>query len=161
MAKAKWYAGAVVSRVRADGIREYLVIDTTSTLEEYAKKPMLTKFCGGTEEYHEVEDKTILHTLRRELPEESNLVLSENYQPVLIHTVNLPGHFKNFYDIPFVECKGELRTEEIVIEGDRMSIPYWVTFEVADRILYGHHKIALQKSEERFRVNKSKKKVLV
>ena len=149
---AKWYAAAVVSRVDEDGVRRWLVLDTRSTNPKFSGEPVQTKFCGGTEENHENEDKSILDTLRREFIEESHLVLREGAKMTVIQAVNLPGHFKNFYDIDFSDCVGSLRAVEKTIEGDWMSVPYWVTFKKGCKSLYGHHNSALQKSAERHKV---------
>lgn len=155
---ARWYAGAVISRVNENGDREYLVIDTRSTNQKYSGRPMQTKFCGGTEEFHEIEDTTILKTLRRETFEETHMVIRDGASPLMIHTENLPGHFKSFYDIDWSDLEGTLRTSEKVIEGDWMSAPYWVSFETACRLLFRSHQPALLKSEERF---KTKQKAAV
>ena len=154
---AKWYAGAVITR-EVEGIREYLVIDTRSTNPKYAGRPVQMKFLGGTEEYHDLEDKTILDTLCRELTEESDMVLPTEYQPLLIFGTSVLDHFKNFYEIPFEVLTGDLRTIEKSIEGDWMSAPYWITFNEA-RGLYGHHYTALLKSEERYLAKRKKVEV--
>jgi hypothetical protein len=153
---ARWYAGAVVSQMCDDGIRRWLVINTRSTNPKYADRPVQTKFFGGTEENHEDEDKTILDTLRREFTEESDLIIRAKARMTMLgQPVNLPGHFKIFYDIDFTDCEGTLRTVEKTIEGDWMSKPYWVTFKEGCKALYGDHNSALQKSAERHKCSKA------
>ena len=146
---AKTYAGAVIWR-EVDGVRQYLVIDTRSTHPNFPNAEQQTKFVGGTEQFHDHEDKNILDTLRRELREETGMCLPLEYYPLLIHSVPLEGHFKNFYDIPFSALSGNLRTIEITVEHDWMSVPHWITMADARR-LYGHHYTAIQKSDERYR----------
>ena len=146
---AKWYAGAIIFR-EEDGVRKYLVIDTRSTNPRYAMHPFQTKFIGGTEEFHEDEDKTVLDTLRRELAEETDMEIRPATSQMMIHTHSIPGHFKNFYEVPWSDLVRELRTVDKTVEGDWMSAPYWVTFEEAKRRLYGTHQPALLKSEDRY-----------
>jgi hypothetical protein len=127
-----------------------LVIDTRSTNPRYSNHPIQTKFIGGTEEFHEHEDRNILDTLRRELTEETDMVLRDDLSPSLILSKSLPGHFKNFYDIDWRMLTGELRTVEKTIEGDWMSAPYWLGYEDSCRRLYETHQPALQKSQNLF-----------
>jgi len=111
---------------------------------------MQTKFVGGTEENHENEDRGILHTLRRELTEETDMILPMHITPVLLCSVELPGHMKNFYEIEFLDLEGSLRIVEKTIEGDWMSVPDWLPFNEAKYRLYKTHQPALMKSHERY-----------
>lgn len=150
MPNANWFAGAVIYRMGLSGI-EFLVIDCRSTNPRYRGKPMQTKFVGGTEEGHLLEDVTILGTLRRELTEETDLRLPEGYSPMLIHSESLPGHLKNFYLIPFSDLIGTIRTEEKTIEDDQMSKPYWIDSQTACRLLFRSHQPALIKAIDHIR----------
>jgi hypothetical protein len=160
---AKWYAGGIIHRVIENGTRKYLVIDTRSTHPKYSSKPMQTKFCGGTEENHEREDTTILKTLHREIFEETDMQIRDGAELLLVQSETLPGHFKNFYDINFDDLVGKLRTTEKEIEFDWMSVPYWVTYEQACRILFRSHQAALMKSEQRYQesLKRSREKATV
>lgn len=152
---ARWYAGMVIYRVTEEGEREYLVIDTRSVLEKYKDRPLQTKFCGGTEENHELEDKTILDTFHRELEEETGMRLRKGSCFDLIYTEESnDGHFKNFYEINFDDLEGELRKEEKTVEGDWMSPPYWLSYDAVTRILFRTHIPALVKAENRFHMRK-------
>ncbi|CAN5124009.1 hypothetical protein BH11PAT3_BH11PAT3_0420 [soil metagenome] len=154
MGQAKWYGAAVTSHIFG-GVRKYLVIDTRSTDPRYMNNPLQMKFCGGTEENHS-EDKSVLDSLYRELTEETGMVYRPSIAPVMIDsTVLQNGHIKNFYDVNFSDLEGSLRTEEVIIEGDWMSAPYWVTYEEARRSLCGTHQGALQKSHNRYLARKA------
>lgn len=146
---ANWYAGAVIYRQEECSFK-ILVIDTKSLHPDFVKKSKVqTKFVGGTEDGHIVEDVNVLGTLRRELTEETDLCLPEGYHPRLILTVSLPGHFKNFYLIPFEDLVGNLRTVEKVIDKDWMSAPYWMSYEELTRWLYKSHHGALVEANDR------------
>lgn len=152
---ARWYAGMVIYRVTEEGEREYLVINTRSVLEKYKGRPMQTKFCGGTEENHELDDRTIIDTFHRELEEETGMRLRKGVYPYLIYTESpKDGHFKNFYEVNFDDLVGELRTEEKTVEGDWMSPPYWLSYDALTRVLFPTHVDALVKSENRFKMKR-------
>ncbi len=141
---AERYAGAIIYRENEfDGMVELLVIDTKSLHPKYTHKPMQTKFIGGTEEGHAEEDRDMLGTLRRELTEETDLRLPEEYVPEVIWIKEIPGHTKNFFLIPSFVLLGELRLVEKTIDGDWMSPPYWVDFETACHRLYPTHQAPL------------------
>lgn len=142
---ARWYAGAVTYRI-VEGKIEFLVHDTKSTDPKFARKPMQTKFFGGTEKSP---DKDVVETLRRELREETDLELPLDVKPLAIHQVPGTEHFKMFYLIRFEELEGRVRETEKTMEGDWMSAPYWVDFEKAKKILYGDHNTAGTKAYER------------
>ncbi len=152
---ANWFAGAVIYRVNEKGVLEFMVMDCKSTDPKYAGKPMQTKFVGGTEDGHLTEDVTVLGTLRRELTEETDMRIPENDPFVLIHSDNLPGHFKNFYLIAFDTLEGVLRSEPKTIEYDWMSKPYWVDYQTACRVLFRTHQPALIKAHDRLEVKRA------
>jgi 8-oxo-dGTP pyrophosphatase MutT (NUDIX family) len=148
---ARWYAGMVIVRQNDEGEREYLVIDTKSVIPKFADRPMQTKFCGGTEENHEEEDKTIIHTFHRELLEETGMRFKEHASFELIYGERPnDNHEKRFYEVAFTDLVGELRTEEKTVDGDWMSPPYWLSYEEACRALFRTHQAPLIASEDRF-----------
>ena len=146
---AERYAGAIIYRENdSDGLVEFLVIDTRSLHPNFLHKPMQTKFVGGTEDGHAIEDRDMLGTLHRELTEETDLRLPENYPPEMIWSVEMPGHIKHFFLIPFGVLLGDLRQHEKSIDGDWMSPPYWIDFETACHRLYTTHQPPLLKAGE-------------
>ena len=143
---AEWYAGAVIYRKKGN-VTEYLVIDTKSLHPAFkGRSKVQTKFIGGTEEGHRMEDKNILGTLRRELTEETDMSLPDGWNPPVIHSENLPGHFKNFYLIPFEVLRGTLRKGDNEIDLDWMSEPQWKDRHFLAHALYPSHQAAFMKA---------------
>lgn len=146
---ADWYAGAVIYRWRGD-ILEFLVIDTRSIHPDFkGRSKWQTKFSGGTEDGHRDEDKHVIGTRDRELFEETNLRIRPGYNPVVVHTETMPGHFKVFYLIPFEELIGDLRTTVKTIDFDEMKPPYWVDRHTLAHVLYKSHQSAFMRALER------------
>lgn len=133
---SSWYAAGVIYR-RVRGRLEFLVIDIIFTSERYKHTPMQTKFVGGKSNK---DDKVILDTLRREIMEETDLILRDFYTPNCIHEVNKKTHSQKFYLIPFEVLSGMMRTEILEMEGEQLSPPYWLAVEPlgAERVFVTH-----------------------
>ena len=144
---ADWYAGCIIYRKNDKNEREFLVIDTKSLHPDFkGRSKVQTKFPGGTEQGHEKEDKTVEDTRDRELFEETDLCIRPGYDPRVIHTETMPGHFKVFYLIPFEELFGDIRTGEKTVDLDWMSAPYWLNRFKLMHILYKSHQSAFSEA---------------
>lgn len=145
------FSGLLIWRDGDDG-REYLVIEYDSG------EGTQIKFPGGTNEDHPGE--TALETVHRECRSETNLVMPTD--PMLIWstkpTRNRDGggtHQKHFFLIRFENCAGEMRTDPLKDDADRLSPPFWRTKEelivhVNEGGLFWSHRDALHRAEEFF-----------
>ncbi len=139
----RWYAGTIIGRRNSEGALEVLVIDCSFTDPRYSHQPVQIKFPGGTEDGHE-EDVNVLGTQARELTEETGLRLKQGFRPRLVYSKMIVGHFKNFYFAWLHECEGEIRSNEMTDNGDKMSAPRWVVAQLLVPKIYPTHLAGLR-----------------
>ncbi len=140
-----WFAGAIVFKEDDAGRCFVLVQDSRSTDPRWARKPVQTKFPGGTNDGR-TEDTSPEDTFRGELESETGLRVESGEGLILVHEERPnPAHLKRFMAISFEKCHGELRTTPLQDGSDLVSPPYWVELEKVGRVLYGTHQQALIK----------------
>ncbi|MEQ1561305.1 MAG: NUDIX hydrolase [Nitrospira sp.] len=93
-----------------------------------------TKFPGGTNKNHR-EDSTPVDTLRRELFEETGLVLRAEVEPIEIFSRYRKGVKTRFYLLYLEDFDGKIRTEEADDPPDKLFPPEWVLLMEAGRKL--------------------------
>ena len=115
---------------------EFLVIDYRSTDPKRDRKTLIqTKFVGGTNK--ECPDESVELTRNREVLEETGLIL-QNSKLIWKKEAN-PDHTKYGFISSFIECRGDLRKEPLIDDGDELSAPFWFSAKTLGRVLFHSH----------------------
>jgi len=118
---------------------EFLVINSRSKDPRTGREtPWQVKFPGGM---NRVPDEPVSVTIQREVLEETHLafLVSEGIWRSEVNT----GHTKYGFLVNFADCRGDLRKDTLIDNGDEMSPPYWVPATTLGRELYHSHQAAL------------------
>ena len=122
------FAAIIIWRHGEDGV-EFLVIEYDSGLG------IQIKFPGGTNNDHPGD--TVIETLHRETRDETGLVMPE--EPKKIWDVTRRNHTKYAFLISFDSCAGNLRTLPMEDGEDKLSPPFWRTYEELRGEIYRTH----------------------
>lgn len=129
----------VIYRTSAKGEFEFIVIDSTSTNPRNGRKSdKHTKFPGGM---NRIPDESIDLTGKREVLEETYLAFVR-FEKIWEKKVS-EEHAKHGLLVRFEDCRGDLRTEVLIDNGDEMSPPYWATVSELKWKLFSGHQPAL------------------
>jgi hypothetical protein len=126
----------MIYRRNLEGELEFLVIDTVSTDQETGRKsPKQTKFPGGMNRIPGNEPIDV--TGKREVLEETYLAFIK-WEKVWEKQVN-KEHAKYGLLVCYEDCRGELRQDVLIDNGDEMSPPYWASVSTLKFTLFSGH----------------------
>ncbi len=134
-----WFSGGVIWKKEGNDLY-FLLQGNTSTNPRYGFDTQV-KFPGGGNNEHP-EDITPIHTLRREIMEETNLRIKDDADlPVLCEIPKLWGYKQFFYLIheSAIESMEDLRKEVKYDEDSRLDPPTWVHVSEAKLAVYKTH----------------------
>ncbi|MDP3763817.1 MAG: hypothetical protein Q8Q92_04250 [bacterium] len=119
----------------ATGEFEFLVVDTVSTHSTTGQKSeKQTKFPGGM---NRIPGEPIDMTGRRETLEETYLAFTR-FGKIWERQIGA-NHAKHGFLVRFEDCRGELRKDVLVDNGDEMSPPYWEAVSTLKYKLFAGH----------------------
>lgn len=128
---------------------EFLVINSVSTDPTTGiKSGVQTKFPGGCER---LPDEPIEMTGRREVLEETYLAFTqfeEIWKKKIPEPPREPEHTKYGLLVRFADCRGELRKDVLIDNGDEMSPPYWASVTTLKYQLFPGHQSPFLKAME-------------